>query len=68
MATPQSHPPADIDRAEPGLLIANWVLSGTALVIVALRLYTRCWLKAAAGWDDFLILLAVVSYGLIGCY
>lgn len=52
--------PPDETRDHPALAIYMWVGCGIATVVVAARLYTRLFLKQAAGWDDPFILLSYV--------
>lgn len=55
-------PDAEANRAIPGVPVANFVCCILALVIVALRIFTRVWIKRAAGWDDVLIVIAMVWF------
>jgi hypothetical protein len=38
-----------------------WVMAIVPLVFVCMRLYVRVFLKRVFGWDDFIIIIAVVS-------
>lgn len=46
----------------PELLAAAWISTGLAIVMVALRMYTRITHKNT-GWDDYTILVALVWPG-----
>lgn len=48
------------NRALPGVTVINCLLGGIALIVVSLRIYTRAWVKPPLGWDDILIVLALV--------
>lgn len=54
-----SLPPNEV-RDHPALAIYMWVGFGIATVVIAVRLYTRLFLKQAAGWDDPFIALSYV--------
>ena len=54
--------PSVDDRALPGVTVINCLLGAIALVVVCLRIYTRAWIKPSLGWDDFLIVLGLVSH------
>lgn len=60
MSSQVQNKPLDLNRG-PGIIFANFVFGGTAFVVVAFHLYTRFRIKAVAGWDDVLILIATVS-------
>lgn len=60
-------PPPDVDAALPGVPVINILLGSIAAVVVALRLYTRLYIKPSAGWDDVLIVLGLVSV-LLWCF
>ena len=51
----------DVSRASPGVPIFDITMTAIAFLGVLLRLYTRAWIKAAAGWDDALIIVGMVS-------
>lgn len=59
-STPGPLPP-DISRGSD-LLIVRWLTMSLALLIVSLRFYIRGILRKNVDWDDYTILLAVVSY------
>lgn len=44
------------------ILVAQWVALSFAIVIVCLRIFTRAFLRRTAGWDDWTIVIALVSY------
>lgn len=48
------------NRAIPGIPVANLLCCSVALVVVLLRLFARVWIKRAAGWDDGLIVVAMM--------
>lgn len=43
------------NRDIPGVLIFILVTFIPSTFVVVARLYTRCWIKAIAGWDDIFI-------------
>lgn len=43
------------------VLTVTWAITGVAALLVALRLHTRIFLRKCAGWDDFLMAVALVS-------
>jgi hypothetical protein len=45
----------------PGLAIVNYVLISITIIFVALRLYTRIFIKRWFGLDDVFIIVALVS-------
>ena len=53
-----------IDGAGPDrgiyYLAVGWALTGVAIVVVALRLYSRILLTRSAGSDDFAIVISLV--------
>lgn len=53
--------PPDVNRG-PDILIVKWLTVSVALLLVSLRFYVRGVLRKKLGWDDYTILLAVVSY------
>ena len=53
--------PPDISRG-PDILIVKWLTVFVALLLVSLRFYVRGVLRKKLGWDDYTIMLAVVSY------
>ena len=56
-------PPADGDRRRGADIIATqFVLISIATTLVCLRLYVRAKMVRKIGWDDRLIILALVSY------
>ena len=61
MSTATNMDPAYNNRALPGTVIFSFILLTVATVIVSLRVYTRAWVKSVAGWDDILIIPALVS-------
>ena len=59
----QSQPPPGGDESRAGSFIALTVTTtGVAGVFVAVRMYTRLAISRAVGWDDYTIILALVSY------
>lgn len=38
-----------------------WTMAIVPLVFVSMRLYVRVCLKRVFGWDDFIIIIAIVS-------
>ena len=59
-STPESLPP-DVSRGSD-LLIVSWLTMSVAVLFVSLRFYIRGILRKSLGWDDYAILLAIVSY------
>lgn len=65
-STPGPFPP-DISRASE-LLVVRWLTLSIAVLLVSLRFYIRGIIRKNLGWDDFTILLAIVSYLQFGVY
>ena len=61
MASIPQPPPPNVNRAIPLVPFADIFSCAVAFVAVSVRAYTRFWIKRAAGWDDYLIIAAVVS-------
>ena len=59
-STPDPLPP-DITRGHD-LVIVCWVTLSLALLLTSLRFYIRGIVRKNLGWDDYLILLSIVSY------
>ena len=59
-STPDPLPP-DITRGHD-LVIVCWVTLSLALLLTSLRFYIRGIVRKSLGWDDYLILLSIVSY------
>lgn len=57
----QSSSPTQNNRALPGQPIFTIVLASLASIVVLVRLYSRIWIKSAAGWDDMFIGGALVG-------
>ena len=53
-------PPVDTDRAIPGVPLSNIIGCSVAFAVVTVRIYTRLCIKGSAGWDDALIVAAIV--------
>ena len=53
--------PPDVNRGS-NLVIISWLTVSIALLLVSLRFYIRGILRKTLGWDDYLILLAIVSH------
>ncbi|KAK6080614.1 integral membrane protein [Seiridium cupressi] len=49
-----------VDNRGPELLIITWVLTGLAIILVALKLFTRQRFLQGLGWDDFFIFLSLI--------
>ena len=65
-STPLPGPlPPDVNRGSD-LNIISWLTVSIALLFVSLRFYIRGILRKNLGWDDYLILLAIVSYNQSG--
>ena len=47
--------------------IVTWVFTSLALITVFLRLFTRLRLTRTPGWDDFWIVLGMVSSAMLSC-
>ena len=52
--------PPDVNRGSD-LVIISWLTVSIALLLVSVRFYIRGILRKNLGWDDYLILLAIVS-------
>lgn len=48
------------DRQSEVLLVA-WITTGAALLTVAIKIFTRLRVVKVIGWDDFFIVLSMVS-------
>ena len=60
--TPTPGPlPPDTSRGHY-LVIVCWVTLSLALLLTSLRFYIRGIVRKNLGWDDYLILLSIVSY------
>lgn len=57
---PDTYSPAE-NRALPEVPVIVLLLMILSSIIVGLRIYTRAWLKSVAGWDDILMVPAVVG-------
>lgn len=44
----------------PQLLIVGVILLALSIIVVALRLWVRLYMKNTAGWDDWIMVVAVV--------
>ena len=53
--------PSDYNRGDIVIAI-DVVFLGLALILVCLRVYVRTKINKSFGWDDFLIILALVSF------
>lgn len=49
------------DNRQLGLQVAAWFCTGTAACTVAMKLFTKARIVKMVGWDDFIILLSLVS-------
>lgn len=49
------------DDKGPQITAVSWSFGSVAIIVVAIRLYTRLILTRKAGWDDFFIVLSLVS-------
>ena len=47
-------------------MVASGIVTGLAVVCVALRFYTRCLIKVGVSWDDWWILIALLILLLTG--
>ena len=52
--------PPDVNKGS-GILISSWIEAAIGLVAVALRMYTRSKTIRNVGWDDWTMVLAMVS-------
>lgn len=58
-------PPSYLDESRaPTVQGVMWTMAIVPLVFVLMRLYVRVVLRRVFGWDDFIIIIAVVSIGL----
>lgn len=53
--------PPDVSRGSD-LLIVTWLTVSIALLLVSLRFYLQRILRKTLGWDDYTVLLALVTY------
>ena len=60
MAAIDIYDPTVNNRALPGVIILFVILGFLASLLVTIRLYTRLWVKSTSGWDDWLIIPALV--------
>ncbi|PYH73051.1 uncharacterized protein BO88DRAFT_176241 [Aspergillus vadensis CBS 113365] len=49
------------DDKGPQITAVSWSFGSVAIIVVAIRLYTRLILTRKAGWDDFFIVLSLVG-------
>ena len=62
MSGPPSPPPLGEDENRgPTINIVNWTFTAVATLCVVLRLFGRLRLTNNVGWDDFWILVSIVS-------
>lgn len=45
----------------PGVVVAAWVMGLVGCSLLALRMYTRIAIIKHVGWDDWTMIIAVVS-------
>ena len=57
----QPPPDGDLNKG-PIFLIVTLITATIALILVGLRMYVRTKIIRAVGWDDWMIILAMVSY------
>ena len=61
--------PADIGNGDGGgqsaILITGGIFTILAIISVSLRFYTRRFTKESLGWDDWLLLAAVIAMLLV---
>lgn len=50
------------DNLGPNFNVAIWVLTGAALVFMSLRLYCKIRIRRGLWWDDYVLILAMVSW------
>ena len=60
MGTELSQSYLDESRA-PSVQGVMWTMAIVPLVIVMMRLYVRVAIRRVFGWDDFIIIIAIVS-------
>lgn len=60
MGTELSQSYLDESRA-PSVQGVMWTMAIVPLVIVMMRLYVRVAIRRVYGWDDFIIIIAIVS-------
>lgn len=49
------------DSRGPEILLFAWLFTGAAIIVVSLRFFTKFRITDTVGWDDFFILLSIVS-------
>lgn len=50
-----------LESRAPILQGVMWTVAIVPLMFVAMRLYVRIYLRRVFGWDDFIIIIAIVS-------
>lgn len=50
------------DSRQTEVLVVAWVMTGLAICTVAFKLFARVKVVKIIGWDDFFIILSLVSY------
>lgn len=53
-------PPPDVNQG-PGLIAAAWIMGSAGCSLLALRMYARIAIVKNVGWDDWTMIIAVVS-------
>lgn len=54
-------PPLDVNRG-PGLVVAAWIMGLAGCSLLAMRMYTRTMIIKKVAWDDWTMVVAVVSF------
>jgi hypothetical protein len=49
------------DNLGPNFNVAIWILTGAAFVFLCLRLYCKIHIRRGLWWDDYVLILAMVS-------
>lgn len=50
------------DNLGPNFNVAIWVLTGAAIIFLCLRLYCKLRIRRGLWWDDYVLILATVSF------
>lgn len=52
--------PPDVNRG-PGLVVAAWIMGFAGCSLLTMRMYARIAIIKKVGWDDWTMIIAVVS-------
>jgi hypothetical protein len=57
----ESNPPLPDVNIGAGLVVTAWILGATGFSLLAMRMYVRAYIVRTIGWDDWIMVFAVVS-------